>query len=294
MHGVRTRMNESPHICDRRRDCPICATSSVHFTSKDERRLQLCPRCRHVFWEEMPTQGELTDFYADDYARLHGQLESQESHRRYYRQHVDVIARACGRLGRTIALLDFGSSYPVLVQEAIRAGMRAVAVDDSADVHRWSQETRIPCLRPSQIDEVPDESLDALRLSHVLEHLVDPKSTLAALLKKVKVGGLVYISQPNFPVVRPQTCEVRLKDSVWPTHLHFFSAASLTRLTDQMGLSAFRFDTHPSPPPDQRRNLASALDPDCRRLVARLKWVRTRSFGGCGVPWYLGENREYC
>jgi hypothetical protein len=71
----------------------------------------------------------LTDFYADDYARLHGQLESQESHRRYYRQHVDVIARACGRLGRTIALLDFGSSYPVLVQEAIRAGMRAVAVD---------------------------------------------------------------------------------------------------------------------------------------------------------------------
>ena len=240
----------------------------------------------------MPTQGELRDFYADEYARLHGQLESQENHRWYYRKHVGVIARACGRSAGTVALLDFGSSYPVLVQEAIGAGMRAVAVEDSADVHRWSREMRIPCLRPSQIDEVPDESLDVLRLSHVLEHLVDPKSTLAALLEKVKVGGLVYISQPNFPMFRPQTCEVRLKDSVWPTHLHFFSAASLTRLTDQVGLNAFRFDTHPSPPPDERNNLTAALDPDCRRLVARLKWVRTRSFGECGFPWYLGENSE--
>jgi SAM-dependent methyltransferase len=245
-----------------------------------------------VFWEEMPTQGELADFYADDYARLHGQLESQENHRWYYKKHVEVIARAYGRPARTIALLDFGSSFPVLVQEAIRAGMRAVALDDSADVHRWSREQRIPCLGLSQIDEVSDESLDVLRLSHVLEHLVDPKSTLEALLKKVKVGGLVYISQPNFPVFRPQTCEVRLKDSVWPTHLHFFSPASLTRLTDQMGLNAFRFDTHPSPPSYQRDQLMAALDPDCRRLVARLKWVRTRSFGECGFPWYLGENSE--
>lgn len=245
-----------------------------------------------MYWEETPAEAELASFYAGGYTDPHEQQTIQMGGQSHYRNHVRLLATVSGKPAADIALLDFGSSYPVLVQEATRAGMRAVAVDESADAHAWARRMGVSCLKSNQIDEVPDESVDVLRLSHVLEHLIDPKSVLTGLLKKVKVGGLVYITQPNFPVLKAEHCEVELKDAVWPTHLHFFSVASLLRLAEQSGLSIFRFDTHPLPSPAERERLKAALDPECPRLLLALKAVRTRSFGERGFPRYLGENSE--
>jgi len=240
----------------------------------------------------MPTEADLAGFYAAGYSEAHGQLQQQQANRGHYRTHLRALARACGRRVPESRLLDFGSSYPILVEEAIAAGMQAVAVDDSVQVHQWSAASGIPCLKSAQIGDIPNQSIDILRLSHVLEHLVDPKPTLAVLLEKVKVGGLVYISQPNFPVFRAQACDIDLKDSVWPTHLHFFSAASLVRLANLSGLTIFGFDTHPLPSLAEQERLVAAVDPDCARLLGCFKGTRTRSFGRSGFPWYLGENSE--
>lgn len=275
-----------------RANCPICATDSVRFSPKDGRWIRICSECRHAFWEQMPTQVDLAALYAANYSEVHGQLQRQQDNRRYYQTHVRALVRACGKCAPGIRLLDFGSSYPVLVEEAIAIGIRGIAVDDSAQVHRWSAENGIQCLKPSQLGEISDQSIDILRLSHVLEHLVDPKSTLTILLEKVKVEGLVYISQPNFPVFAAQARDIDLKDSVWPTHLHFFSAASLVRLAGLSGLAIFGFDTHPLPAPAEQERLLAAVDPDAARLLARIKGARTRSFGRSGFPWYLGENSE--
>ena len=273
-------------------NCPICTGDSLRLSRKDGRWIRLCLACRHAFWEQMPTQVELAGFYAASYSEAHGQLQRQQDNRRYYQVHARTLARARGRHIPGTRLLDFGSSYPILVQEAIAAGMQAIGVDDSAQVHQWSAANGIRCLKPSQLGEIPDQSIDILRLSHVLEHLVDPKSTLTVLLEKVKVGGLVYISQPNFPVFLAQAADIHLKDSVWPTHLHFFSVASLVRLAGMSGLAVFGFDTHPLPSPAEQERLMAAVDPDGARLLACLKGVRTRSFGRSGFPWYLGENSE--
>ena len=43
-----------------------------------------------------------------------------------------------GEADRELFLLDFGSSYPVLVQEAIKSGMNGLAVDWSADAKSWA------------------------------------------------------------------------------------------------------------------------------------------------------------
>ena len=275
-----------------RASCPICTGASLRLSPKDARWIRICSDCRHGFWEWMPTEADLAGFYAAGYSEVHRQLQQQQAHRGYYRTHLRGLARVCGRRVPGLRLLDFGSSYPILVEEAIAAGMQAVAVDDSVQVHQWSAASGIPCLKSAQIGDIPNASVDILRLSHVLEHLVDPKPTLAALLEKVKVGGLVYISQPNFPVFRAQACEIDLKDSVWPTHLHFFSAASLARLVNLSGLAIFGFDTHPLPSHAEQERLMEAVDPDCARLLGCFKGTRTRSFGRSGFPWYLGENSE--
>ena len=54
--------------------------------------------------------------------------------------------------------------------------------------------------------------------------------------KKLRAGGILYITQPGFPVFRPRQADHRVKDSVFPTHLHFFSPISLLKMVRGFGL----------------------------------------------------------
>jgi len=237
-----------------------------------------------MYWAEMPDADQVAALYATDYTESHGQLAIQEGNRAYYKTHVIEMRNELGR--RRFSLLDYGSSYPVLAQEAMAKGVSAAAVDFSSDVLAWARERNIPAFAPQ--DDLP--RCDVLRFSHVLEHLIDPRQVLCSLLLKLNPGGIVCITQPNFPVFKARFTGVALKDSVWPTHLHFFSPLSLFRLLDGFGLEIFRFDTHP--PHDESDRAAFAEHIDLAIIEAELAGIKTRtlSSGDCRFPFYIGQN----
>ena len=49
-------------------------------------------------------------------------------------------------------------------------------------------------MSPHVWDEVADESLDLVRLNHVLEHLYNPKDALRALRVKMNPGARLHIA----------------------------------------------------------------------------------------------------
>lgn len=82
---------------------------------------------------------------------------------------------------------------------------------------------------------------DALIISEVLEHLVDPWDTLSRLRACLKPGGAVYASSPNvahWQVIRSllsgrfDYAEKGVMDS---THLRWFTPATYRRLFEQAG-----------------------------------------------------------
>jgi len=176
----------------------------------------------------------------------------------------------------------------VLVEEAIAFGALGAAVDHSAEVLEWARRRRIPVFLPS--DDLPN--CDVLRFSHVLEHVPRPREVLAAVLRSLNPGGLVCITQPNFPVFKAEPSgDVILKDSVWPNHLHFFSPLSLTTMLASLGLEVFRFDTHP---PHEARDIATfrdRIDIQCAES-SRLAGVNSLLPGETSFPLYLGQNSD--
>lgn len=269
--------------------CPICLGNSKPFTRKSSKDINICVQCRHLFWREMPTLNELNRFYSLEYSAPHNQEEVQENNRAYYRTHVQEIQSELGR-GK-FSMLDFGSSFPVLLQEAILAGASGVAVDSSKLVQEWGRNHGVPTIAENAVEELKSRSFDVLRFSHVLEHVLDPKEVLSGLLRLLKPGGIIYITQPNFPVLRSQELEIDLKDSVWPEHLHFFSPISLTRMLTDLDLEVFRFDTHPVYSDDERIRLESHLDLSASQNQMQLyEDIRTTSTPECTFPFYLGMN----
>lgn len=73
---------------------------------------------------------------------------------------------------------------------------------------------------------------DLIVLSHVLEHIEDPRGELRAMLKVLGPSGAIFIEVPN----RSGHGNLPLDDNI--SHLHFFSPASLLRLLADEGLEA--------------------------------------------------------
>ncbi len=224
------------------RACPICSLSETTvFTMRAERYILICRECRHIWHNQIPDAIELERFYAGEYTSLHQQREGQEGGRDYYRSHAIELEKINDDL---LAIADIGCSIPVFLREAAGVSATRIGVDISEDAREAGQAWGIQMMSPDAfISTVPDGSLDVLRYSHTLEHLVDPMGALLSHIPKLRPGGLVYITQPNFPVMQDMATHVELHDSVWPAHLHFFNPLSMLAMCKRAGLTMKRFAT---------------------------------------------------
>ncbi len=223
--------------------CPICGGATLRSgRSVTGEPMRMCVDCRHVFFEDIPTTEAIGRYYAERYAESHDQLALQESCRGYLGQHAGELLHEVATRGLPARSIDYGSSYPVFSDEARRAGFeRALSVEPSADASSWAASRGLEVVPPW---EFPDEGLagqfGVMRFSHSLEHLPDPLGALRAAARALAPGGLVYVTQPSFPVCRAADVEAVYADSVYPEHIHQFCALSLRRLLEGAGFEIVR------------------------------------------------------
>jgi len=74
--------------------------------------------------------------------------------------------------------------------------------------------TEIYGLQYRDLEDVAPASVDVVRLSHVLEHIREPRSLLACVRRALKPGGVSVVLVPNY---EPLSCLVRnLLLRCWP------------------------------------------------------------------------------
>lgn len=89
----------------------------------------------------------------------------------------------------------------------------------------------------------PDEWFDVITMNQLLEHVTDPQAFLRQVKKKLKPGGQIVVTTPQFGSL-PQRCSGRRWVN-WhiPFHLNFFNKHSIKRLVQQSGLTVERIRT---------------------------------------------------
>jgi len=94
--------------------------------------------------------------------------------------------------------------------------------------------------------DYPDGFFDALLMSHVLEHLVDPLTALQKLSALLRPGGRVYIALPNIAFWRYRFRVLLGKFDYEETgpmdrsHLRFFTYRSARALVEESGFDVLR------------------------------------------------------
>ena len=139
-------------------------------------------------------------------------------------------------------LLDFGCGSELFLNNARERGWNTIGIDFSPQsVEQVRANGHQALLMSSQVwDEIEDESLDCVRMNHVLEHLYDPQKKLQAIYAKMKPGGTLHIGVPN-----PYSITSRIFRSKWwglecPRHIMLYSPTLLKKILASMGFSEIK------------------------------------------------------
>ncbi|HEY7151406.1 MAG TPA: class I SAM-dependent methyltransferase [Solirubrobacterales bacterium] len=134
-------------------------------------------------------------------------------------------------------VLEVGAGDGSFVLRLASAGLQARGIEPSEAAAQAAGERGAPVERSTVEElELEPESLDAVVVWHVLEHLHDPAGAVARLAGWVRPGGRVIVACPNLA-----SLQARLGGDRWfhqdvPRHETHFTAAGLASLLERSGL----------------------------------------------------------
>lgn len=199
-----------------------------------------CPACGHMQLARMPAAEDLRESYAE--AESLDYVAEEEGQRATARAILAVIERhrPPGRL------LDVGCWVGFLLDEARRRGWRAEGVEPSGFASAYARERLDLEVRTGSLAEAVLEpaSYDAIVLADVIEHLPDPGGALERLALSLAPGGVVALALPDAGS-RLARLLGRRWWSVIPTHVHYFTRASIRRLLERRGFEVIAVTTAP-------------------------------------------------
>jgi SAM-dependent methyltransferase len=195
-------------------------------------RMVSCGRCGHIYQNPRPTEDVIGRYYPDDYLLF---LPAIEEERRWWRRldrsygrrmRCSAVHRAAGAPGR---ILDIGCATGIFLDGMRRMGWQAQGIELSPTAAEYARGHFGLDVLTGRLEDsdFPAASFDAITLWDVLEHVYEPRRTLAELARLLRPGGVLVMSLPN-----PDSLEARLIGPHWhgwdlPRHLNLFRPAQL-------------------------------------------------------------------
>lgn len=235
------------------RACPVCLSTSlsplepVRYALFDDSSLPRdtvvtrCVQCGFVFADSEATEDDYLHHYRIGSVYAAPQVRAGGGERPEDRAR---LAAACARFANRLAadrlFVDIGAgSGGLLRQVRDHTGCRVLGIDPD--------EACVQALRSRGLDAARGEISPALAsahagqahavaLSHVLEHLWQPREALAIALRMLAPGGVVYVETPD----RDGYAECPNVPNYYfdPEHINHFTEADLARLAVECGAHA--------------------------------------------------------
>jgi 2-polyprenyl-3-methyl-5-hydroxy-6-metoxy-1,4-benzoquinol methylase len=243
----------------------------LYRLSKQKFIYSQCNQCKLIFLSLRPLEREIGNFYPDNYAPYTGNYFKKNFSEDFYSHKVQKLLKKVTKkvlheslksvnsisdsiysdslnsklkdfyqpTKSGLKLLDFGCGSALFLNYAQKLGWDTMGLDFSELTVQKVIDSghKAFLMSPKAWDEIENESLDFVRMSHVLEHLYHPKEILEAIRLKMKPGATLHIIVPN-----PQGISAKIFRSRWlgldcPRHIMLYSPFVLKELLFKVGLS---------------------------------------------------------
>jgi SAM-dependent methyltransferase len=132
--------------------------------------------------------------------------------------------------------LDLGCATGRLLDHVQRKGWRAKGVEicrESAERGRnmYGLDIFVGTLEEAAF---PDAAFDVVHLSHLIEHVPDPKKLLVEILRVMKRDGHLLLTTPNVGGFQARVSRARWRSAI-PDHIYLFSKRTMRGLLTEIG-----------------------------------------------------------
>jgi 2-polyprenyl-3-methyl-5-hydroxy-6-metoxy-1,4-benzoquinol methylase len=195
-----------------------------------------------------------TDLDATDFAALYGRdyfhgseyldyVEERESLRLNFANRMSTLKEITGGL-RGKSLFEIGCAYGFFLELAREHGVEASGVDTAAEAVRYAQDTLGVRAECGDYLALQTDPVDLIAMWDTVEHLPRPDLFIEKAAADLRPGGLIAITTGDIG-----SLNARMRGRYWrmihpPTHLHYFSVVTLSRLLVRHGLDVVHV-THP-------------------------------------------------
>jgi SAM-dependent methyltransferase len=219
-------------------DRGLIPTTDAYGTALDD--IVECDGCGHRQLAHIPSEVELLKLYVS--ARADHYVEEAVGQRHTSRAALEQIERHVP-VGR---LLDLGCWVGFLLAEARERGWEVTGVEPSSFAAAYARdEFGLEVLEQDLLSaNLPAGAFDAIVLGDVIEHLTDPLGALEHIAGLLAPGGVLYMTLPDSGSRLARAMGARWW-SVIPTHVQYFSRASLSGLLRRAGYEPLAITTAP-------------------------------------------------
>lgn len=244
--------------------CPVCSgTQRIPWLEALGFQLVRCGTCGHRYSTTMLRSTDLAGGYYDEPT---GDLQARSSRakRRRFEEYVALLPPPSTARRR---VLDVGCNAGELLSLFAERGWEVAGVEPSPGPARYAREHLPgPVWEGYAEDAVPQgESFDLVTLTHVLEHVAEPKRLLHRLRSALRPGGAMLVEEPNADDRLLRAYGGYFRPLCPGDHVSFFDARSLQRLLTESG-----FDVASVVSPVHARDIIYPA------ALSTLDWARAR------------------
>lgn len=170
------------------------------------------------------------------------QKEQEWLEKTYFTDMLAVLNRFLGsKRGKVV--LDIGCGTGEFLQFMKKSGWQTFGIEPSKEALKETKEKGI--LAYSSLEKFAVEQkkqrlkIDVITLINVLEHVINPKRTIANLKKFLGKGGILYVQVPNDFSKLQDLASKKINQKQWwvaaPVHISYFNFQSLEKFLRSYG-----------------------------------------------------------
>jgi len=223
--------------------CRVCGSNDFkQWGCKNGSILYQCKHCELVFFYPYPSQKQLDDFYTNSSYHqkrgYSGQNQAGELRKLMYGLDIADLEKHIPGGGK---FLDVGCAEGLFLSHLKSAKWECYGMDVSETaLEEAKRQTRGIHYFNAGIETIPTDDcfFDVIHMRGVFEHLLHPDGVIKALKKKLKIGGLLVLSNtPNIKSICAILYRGRFKLVLPNEHVNYFSLKTIKVLSKNNNFS---------------------------------------------------------
>ena len=230
-------------------NCPVCNSIAInplltvkdHSVSKEEFVIWQCSNCSLRFTQDVPDETSIGRYYQSADYISHTNTSKGLINRLYQKvRNYTLDQKANLIIGETVQqgkILDLGAGIGAFVHTMKKKGWDICGIEPDEGARQQAKNLfDIDLKETNALQQLSQNSFDAITLWHVLEHVHQLHPYIEQLKSLLKAKGKLFIAVPNY-----QSLDGSIYKLYWaaydvPRHLYHFTPKAVDQLMLQHGL----------------------------------------------------------